>query len=231
MPKYSIEFGRTTIIKYLNIIMLLLVMASLCVQLIRNLTGHDSMMRMVALFDVNAEANIPTFFSVLLLMFACLLLKVIAHIETKYKTHWIILSVGFLFMSLDEFAMLHDKLTPITQRLLGTSGSGVFYFAWIIPAIILICILAIYFYKFLFQLPKKTRISFILSGSIYLAGAIGMELVGGHYLETHSRNLTYMMIYNAEETLEMLGSILFIDALLAFIIEHHADMIFKFVKT
>ena len=58
----SIEFSRTTIIKYLNITTLALVMASLYVQLIRNLTEHDSMMGMVALFDVNAEANIPTFF-------------------------------------------------------------------------------------------------------------------------------------------------------------------------
>ena len=46
-------------------------------------------------------------------------------------------------------------------------------------------------------------------------GAIGVELIGGRYLELHGvENLTYAMITTVEESLEMAGVIIFIWALL-----------------
>ena len=75
------------------------------------------------------------------------------------------------------------------------------------------------------MLPKTTRINFIIAAIIYITGLIGIEMLGGQYHELHGReNLTYSMISTLEESLEMLGLILFIRALLDYLSTHFSEI-------
>ncbi len=64
-----------------------------------------------------------------------------------------------------------------------------------------------------------SRSLFVAAGLVYVAGAIGMEMVGSAYASVHTTvNAVYaMLIVTIEETLEMLGLVLFVYTLLSHI--------------
>jgi hypothetical protein len=61
------------------------------------------------------------------------------------------------------------------------------------------------------------RIQFAIAGSIFLAGALGMEVVAGRYAFLHStKEFNYALLVALEETLEMVGIIVFNYSLLKY---------------
>ena len=174
----------------------------------------------VILFNVDAELNIPAVFAGLVLLICSILLAIIAYGEKlakrSYVNHWRALSIIFLFMSLDEVIMLHEKtIEPLRDKL---DTSGFLYYAWVIPGAIFVVTLLLAFLGFVTALPAKTRRLILIAGTVYVGGAIGIELVGGYYAELNSQyNITYAIITTVEEFLEMLGLLIFIYALLSYI--------------
>ncbi|MGB0911521.1 MAG: hypothetical protein ACPGYT_14255 [Nitrospirales bacterium] len=222
----------TAIARSLGALAFLLVLASVGGQLMTYLMGHDHIYGLVKLFYLDEERNIPTSFSTLLLLFASLLLAVIMGLEKQQAEsrliYWAILSFGFLFMAADEVLSIHERWTEPVRELLGNGNLGIFYYAWVIPYFILILILVPLFLRFLIRLPTKTKFAFVIAGAIYIAGSMGVELIGGYYAEMHGRfNLTYSMIVTVEESLEMGGVILFIWALLSYISDNYKEVQFR----
>jgi len=169
-------------------------------------------------FSFNKEGNFPSLYSAFAIFFASGLLYIIAKSTKRKKEYynWMGLSFVFLFLSLDEWFSLHEKLAVPTRELLSTSG--IFTFAWIIPYGIVLLIFTLAYLRFLFYLPKKTKYLFVTAGSIYVAGALGMEMVGGMIYELYGRhNLYYAIEYTIEESLEMIGIVIFIYALMGYI--------------
>ena len=78
--------------------------------------GHDTVFGLVRKFDLDTELNVPTWFSVLLLLLAAAALGYIGvrakHEGDRFAGHWRGLAWIFLFMSLDETATakLRDRL-------------------------------------------------------------------------------------------------------------------------
>lgn len=215
------------IIKKRNILKLLIVLISLLIGLdivsiyLRFSYSYDEshLKTLINLFDVDMEQNIPTFYSSFQLVLASGLLLVIAktsRLLDKSFWPWYGLSAIFLFLSIDEFVSLHEHLTNITRNLLHTSGY--FYYAWVIPyTVALFTLLAVYF-RFLLKLPKRSLILFVASGILFVTGAIGFELLGGHEDQINGDG-TFIYVFDAlfEEGLEMIGIALFIYALLDYI--------------
>ena len=142
--------------------------------------------RFLHYFNFDREANFPSLYSTLTLAFCSYLLAIIALVKKKtqarYVRHWQALSLIFLFLAIDEICSIHEFLIPVTRKIIDVGG--IFYFAWVIPAFILIIVFLIAFREFIFKLPKKTRNLFILAGTVYLLGALGMELIGGYLADT-----------------------------------------------
>ena len=142
---------------------------------------------------------------------------------------WTILSFGFLYMAYDEAFLVHELLIVPVRTLLGNSNLGVFYYAWVIPGIALVFVLALFFLRFLLRLPATTMFTVLLAATLYIGGCIGFDLIGGSYAESHgSKNLTYNMITTIEEGLEMAGLIVFIYALLVYIADTYKEVRFRF---
>ncbi|MBT6226603.1 MAG: hypothetical protein HOI47_08110 [Candidatus Scalindua sp.] len=172
----------------------------------------------IRLTNLDVERSIPTLFSFVLLLTCSFFLFIIASAKRKDGEgymYWLVLSVIFLFLSIDESLMTHEGLMEKLRTLLNTSGY--FYFAWVIPyGIGLIAFLLVYT-KFLFKLPYKTRLLFIIAGSVYISGAIGLELVGGRCYELYGEHsLSFVILFTIEEILEMSGTVLFIYALTSY---------------
>ena len=138
----------------------------------------------------------------------------------RYARHWAALSAIFVYLSLDEGARIHEMLAHPCRAMLGTSG--LLYYAWIIPAALLVTILGCVYLRFLCHLPVRTRRLFITGGVIFVVGVFAGEAVGGWYAQRHgAANLVWSLIGSAEECCEMTGVAIFIYALLSYMADYH----------
>ncbi len=174
----------------------------------------------IALFDLDREANIPTLYSSTTMLLCAGLLAVIAAARKRQERrdylYWAGLAVVFLFLSADETAGLHERLIIPLRSALHTSGT--LYFAWVIPYGIFVITVMLVYLRFLFSLPVGIRYLIIFAGILYVAGALGGELIGGYWIELHGQaNITYALITTCEESLEMTGILVFIYALMSYI--------------
>jgi len=216
-----IQIVPKKVFKFLLSIVLILLFANTAGIILKYFLGHDYVFGLINLFDFDTEKNIPTFYSTLALFFSSVLLFFTALVTKKlqapYPFYWLILAIIFLFLSLDEFISIHEQIVYSMSRIIDSSGM-VHPAAWVIPyGIVLIVIVGIYF-KFLMSLPPKIRTLFLISGAIFVIGAIGFEIVGGKYDELHGHeNVIYALLYTGEELFEMLGIVFFIYSILMYI--------------
>ena len=179
--------------------------------------GPDSHPTFIRLFDLSRENNIPSWFSANLLFCSALLLFTIGYLHnispTKHRTQWSTLGILFMFLSLDESASLHELLSYELQTRWHTTG--IFYFAWVIPYSILTLGCVLYFFPFVLSRTPLIRNLIMVSGLIYLTGALGFELFESHYFYLHnSKPMFYAALVCMDEVLEMSGIILFLYTLL-----------------
>jgi len=173
-----------------------------------------------SLFDFNGEMNIPAIYSFMTLFLCSILLSILSVIQKiKVQSYlpWLGLAVCFLFISIDEIAQIHECINiPIREEL---NLSGPFFFSWIIPYGLGVIVLLLMYLRFLFRLPKRILILFIVSGVIYILGAIGFEILEGmeYDLNGDYYSVQFCVLYTIEEFLEMLGVATFLYSLLLYI--------------
>lgn len=172
--------------------------------------------------NMECEQNIPTMFSAALLWFSALLVGGIAWGYKRdgwYKAlPWFGLAVAFLFMGLDESIELHEQLTEPLRDILG--ARGLFFYAWVIPYILFTLLFAIVYVRFVLELPGDTRKFVLIAAILYISGCIGVEMIGGAWMESYGRFSLYYPLAMVEELLEMSGSTVFIYAFLNHIDKH-----------
>ena len=82
----------------------------------------------------------------------------------------------------------------------------------------LVAIFLLSYTKFLFHLPVSTKKLFIAAAALYIGGAMGVEMLGGYVASTTGqKNVSYVIVITIEESLEMLGIVVFIHALISYI--------------
>ena len=210
--------ARTTLV--LAVTALVLVIASVMGQVMEFYVvdnGHAAVRTPAWLFDLDRERNIPTVFQSLVMLTCSLLLVRTAFAEKRAGSprifHWAALSAVFLFVALDEMAGLHE----IASHRLGLvlNAGGLFYFTWVAPGAVLVLGLALAYLRFIASLAVEVRYLFIAAGALCVAGGLGMEMVGGYYVDVSGVDMTYKMLTTVEEALEMAGIVVFLHALLS----------------
>lgn len=174
--------------------------------------------RTVEAFHFDQEGNIPTIFSFLLLLGSAVILWLISHSHRLKGESWIPwkgLAIIFIYLAVDEAIQIHEMFNELTSRFSGTLASGI-KFPWVIPYSILVVIFGLVYLPFLMRLPKYFRKMFVLSGLVFVTGAIGFELLGGKRIDVAGEDFVYGTIMTLEETLEMTGVGLFIYTLLSY---------------
>jgi len=215
----TLNINSSKIVIILLSIVTILVLASVITQSIRFLL-MDPELHKFSRFNLDEEGNLPTYFSTMILFLSAILLGIISLFKKKehdpFRTHWTILSLIFLVMSIDEAAAVHEMTIRPLQILF--SAGGFFHYAWIIPGAVFFSVIAIMFFKFWLHLEYWVRILFFLAAACYISGAIGLEGLGGFYVDTNEIDFTYILITTVEETLELIGIVLFISALLRYLV-------------
>ncbi len=157
----------------------------------------------VSIFDLDTEESFGTWLATMMLMFSSRLLFLQARAVKKagaprwWSRYWWILGLGFAWLSVDEVAGMHEWVNAHTEEL------------WTGYGLIVASVVGIAFIPFLWNLPGRTQALFILSGLIYLGGALGVE-----HVNDFAKTLEYNLWNTLEEGMEMYGVILFIYALL-----------------
>ena len=178
--------------------------------------NHDNIRGFAPLFNLDAERNVPAWFSTVQLFLASMLAFMI-YMErrldgTRYVAHWAGLGFIMLYISLDEAIALHERtIVPIRESL---GLGGFLYFSWVILGALAVAAVVLIYVPFLKSLPKRTAVLIFLAGTVFVAGGLGLELVGSAIADkggTHS--LTYNGVTATEELLEMVGIATFIFAL------------------
>lgn len=148
------------------------------------------------MFDLDEENNLPTWFSHFLLLNNAFFLLIIASTTNQAKrTYWWIMAGGFFVLSIDEVAGLHETFHSSVD------------FNWAIPAGILVLIVGLLFIPFLRSLERRLAIQYIVSGTIFVSGALVIELLSE---DMKTKSLEYALATALEEGMEMAGALLFL---------------------
>lgn len=215
----DIKITPYTVLRCLLFMIAFLLLANVVGIICRFYLASGYIYGLVPLFNFDSELNIPTLYSSLALILSSTLLITISLTHRKNNTPylgWLGLGFIFIFLAIDEVAVLHEALIePVRQQF---NASGLLFYSWVIPYGIASIALLIIYKNFLTNLPRRTMTLFLMSGAMFVFGAIGLEMVGGYQAERNGvDNISYSIITTCEELLEMLGVAVFIYALLEYI--------------
>jgi hypothetical protein len=167
--------------------------------------------RLAWMFYFDTEANFATLFNFLLLVGVAVLLALNAvrayAAGDRWRHHWAGLSALLLLMAFDEAAQMHERLNGLMRRLVELDGF--LRFAWVIPGAIFAVVVGLAFLRFVLALPRSVAVLTVVAGGMYVAGALGIELVGAKLWSPEAQTLQYALVASLEESLEMLALILF----------------------
>lgn len=228
--RLTFQISPVSVTKFLLAVVFFLLVANLAIIYLNIVLGFEHLRGFIHGFYFDAEANFPSLYSAMAIWFAAFLLWRIGitstEKEARRSSYWKVLSMLFLFLGLDEFASIHEGLIEPVQQILSAFNlmSDYLFFAWLVPYMILTVVVGLVFYKFVFKIPAATRMLFAIAGIIFVSGAAGMEMVGGHYWATQGWSvqgtdkvdIVYAMIITVEELLEMVGIVVFIHALMGY---------------
>ena len=167
------------------------------------------------LVNLSYEANIPTWFSSMLLAIAAFFgykCSTFKNITLSEKRTWQLLALGLLGMSCDETATIHERLgDTLNKHFLKiefiSKGAWVFIFG---PLILVLFLLFALRLKQYLQNSKKAKKLLLIGALTYISGAFILETI----LACSSAKWMWQFEPIFEESFEMFGAILFIKGLM-----------------
>lgn len=166
------------------------------------------------LVHVGRELSVATWFASalwLLLAFFAFTAGVLAHSKRGY---WYAFGAIAAFASMDETATIHEKFYAAGSAIAQYLPFDVFSYRWVIVGVIIAIVVALALLPFVLSLPRPVTIGVIAGGAVFLAGAIGLETVGGHLEGVYGdRSWQLHAIMHVEEFFEYMGVTIAIYAL------------------
>ena len=215
----KLSLSPRKLIKYLTIIVVFFISVSVVIQICKY--SYNYRADWMKLFNVDRELNFPTWYSALTIAFCSLLLKIIAKGKKqqgdRYTKDWQLLSLIFLWMAIDEVISIHEILiVPEVSEALKLPWF--LHSMWVIPGTVFVLWFVKRYSRFVRHLPYPSRFYFFYAASVYIGGALIMEMIGSYVAEARGQqNLVYALIATAEEAMEMTGIIIFIYGLLYYL--------------
>lgn len=161
-------------------------------------------------FNLDSEYRFAAWASSMLLFCGAVVFFVISgvpQVESRLRARCRFFGLLLVLLSLDELTAVHEGLIGYLRSDVMTNG--LFYFPWVFAGIAFSAAVALSSIGFLLVLCPRTRRCFLLSGAVFCAGAIGVEMQGALWAFRHGTgNLTYQLVTIVEESLELAGVLL-----------------------
>lgn len=235
-PDILLSVARRRVRDGLIVVTVLLLAASTLVKSMNVAWGNDYIFGLLRVLWVDAEGNLPTWFSSTLLLSGSGLAFLIGFARrSQHLPHvsWLVLSGLVLGLSIDESASIHEISTGYAK---GAGGFGLFReggtsFAWVVFALPLIIVGSWYCARFLRTLDDPVRNRLGIGLAIWMTGVFGIEALTGQVVGLQTRTWTYLVLATLEEGAEMTGAIVFIDGLLVQLSNHVGSFALQFVHS
>lgn len=167
-------------------------------------------------FNLDGEANLPAWFASMAWLVAAALTMAFAFTDHTKRARrlWGAMAVMFFLISVDEVASFHEAIMDPLREALGVSG--VLHYAWVIPAIAVVLVLGVVYFRFIASLNRSVSRRIVLAAIVFVTGAAGMEMIAGVVISSGGQeaDIAYRLEILAEEGLEILGVALLLQALL-----------------
>lgn len=234
-PANGIGFSPIQFSRVLGLAIIGLLIANCFALFVQHVLDHPEVWGLVPLFHFDREQNLPTFFSALMLLFSAGLLAVSAlkaNAEGEKYLPWGLLALVFAFLSIDEIASLHEKLDALIDYYV--PASGILHYAWVAPYGVGVLVLAVILGPWFFGLERRLQVLFVISGALYVGGALGMEILSGFYYSgladtgVEMKTLFGDGLASVEELGEMTGVAVFIYALLTHLCGEEGEVRLQF---
>lgn len=184
---------------------------------------HGQVFEISNRFDVDDEASVPTWFSQVIWI-GISAASVVAVRLSRKKTErklWVIMAFIAIFFSVDEVAGIHElSLQSLHLLFFGLEQSSSSLNAWWLVLPIILAFGVWFLTKLYRVLRPKQWVLMILGGALFMAGAVGFELLGNDI--PHNTFYYQGIITGAEEGLEMLGGTVVLYAILKHLDDNYA---------
>lgn len=235
---HALVVSRTAVLRGLLAAVLLLALMDASALAWRLGFDGKGLDRLLQLIHLDGEGNLPSFFSSMLLLGAALLCFVAGRVKSAdgspVRWYWYILACALAFLAVDEAAQLHEVLNGLISR--AWSNRGALRWPWVVPYAAAAFVLAVICLPFLRALPRPVSARMVVAGAIFVLGAAGLDMIEGailHFMRAGDRSLEpfFLGLPILEESLEMTGVILFIDAVLRYLALRDADINVRIVDS
>lgn len=183
------------------------------------LVTHRALVSYLQLFNLDGELTLPAWFESTMMLFAALLMALSGAAARRHDPRnampWFVLAGIFVFLSADESMQIHERLSIVVNSF--GSFSGVLAYSWVVVMTPIAIGIGVVFLPFLRRLPSPVGRRLLVAGIVFVAGAIGCELIGGWLMSRGITGWPYALEVAAEETLEMAGLVLAIGAVLDYL--------------
>lgn len=165
------------------------------------------------LFYPDRELGVPATMSVLGLAACSVVLAVLSAVRPRtghgFGLYWLVLTLGFAYLAVDEGAAVHEVMTAALNGLPITEEYAFLNRAWVIAGAIGSVVVGLLYIPFLRHLPRPYAVGMVVAGAMYVGGAVGFEMLSA-VAHAESATVPYMVLMMTEETLEMAGIAMFL---------------------
>ena len=194
---------------------------------VRFVLGYDRALGFVGMFNLNAEANVPTLYSGLTLFAAGVLCLIVGFARIRLRQplalYWFGMTAALFFAALDETLAIHEILSEILKSKFHTSGY--LRYAWTAPYAVACAVGAVAGLHFLKQLPRSLQVTLVSSAALFVFSAAGLEAWSGKVAETYGiMSFYYLSLGTIEEMLEMVAVMIFSVGILRYIEAEYGPM-------
>jgi hypothetical protein len=167
--------------------------------------------------DLLVEHNLPTWWSVALLVTAAL-----AHFAAFVAArtagapgavYWLVTAAVLALLSLDDQSQLHERSEELGRLVVTETGDFPFY--WLIPGTLAGLGVAAAVATLAVRVHARARALLIGGIGLMLAAGLGLEVVQGLFMAAGDEGIGFVMGYHVEELGEDVGVILLIGAAVA----------------
>ena len=143
-----------------------------------------------------------------------------------YAWHWLGLSIIFCGLSMDEAVGVHEMAIDPIRELFG--ASGIFLYAWVIPALVFVALVGIAYVGFLRRLEPSFRLRFLIAAGLFAGAAIGFEMIEGALVDFYLQHrLIHEIAVHLEDTVEFAGVLVFLHGLLLYARRYDQKMVLR----
>jgi hypothetical protein len=231
--RFQLRVSPFRVALFLMAIAVLLLIAHLGAEAVRTTVGEGLPDRATAMWNLDEENNVPTWFSSMLLAlagFGLIFIGVLKYEERdRHSWQWFAIALIPLFLSLDEMAQLHEALSsPLSEEY---GFSGLLHWAWVVVALPVVGVLTVLFLPFIRRLPRRTVLFLLAGAGTVFGGGVILEMFEGWWVDVNGQGgvIIFSMV-TVQEVMETTGAIIALYAVMDYAGGYRPELVIHVVR-